>query len=78
LNQAARELMLMQSSDWQFLVTTGQAREYAIQRFSQHVERFRKLADSLEAGSANRVFADELWTIDNVFPDMDYRWFATG
>jgi 1,4-alpha-glucan branching enzyme len=75
LNQAGRELMLLQSSDWQFLVTTGQAREYAIQRFSQHVERFQKLTASLEAGSPARAYADELWEIDKIFPTMDYRWF---
>ena len=40
LNQAARELLLLESSDWPFLVTTGQAPEYAIQRFTTHVARF--------------------------------------
>ena len=48
LKQIAREALLLQSSDWQFLVTTGQARDYAIQRFNQHLERFTKLADSLD------------------------------
>ncbi len=76
LNQTARELLLLQASDWPFLVTTGQAREYAIQRFSQHVERFKKLADSLDAGRPNRELADELWELDKVFPDIDYKWFS--
>src|SRR5207244_2808393 len=31
LSQCARELLLLESSDWPFLVTTGQAREYAIE-----------------------------------------------
>jgi 1,4-alpha-glucan branching enzyme len=75
LNQAARELMLMQSSDWQFLVTTGQAREYAAGRFSQHVERFRRLAESLDIGQPNRALAEEFWKIDKVFPDIDYQWY---
>ena len=77
LNQAAREALLLESSDWPFLVTTGQAREYAIQRFSQHLERFNKLAASLEAGSPDVDLADELWETDKVFPDIDYRWFRT-
>ncbi len=76
LNQAARELLLLQSSDWPFLVTTGQAREYAIQRFSQHVERFEKLAASLENGTPDRALAEEYWELDKVFPDIDYRWFG--
>jgi 1,4-alpha-glucan branching enzyme len=76
LNQTARELLLLQSSDWPFLVTTGQAREYAIQRFSQHLERYGELADSLEAGNPDTERAGELWEMDKVFPDIDYRWWA--
>ena len=75
LNQAAREVLLMQSSDWPFLITTGQARNYAAQRFSQHVDRFRQLASSLEEGQPDRINAEIIWELDKVFPDMDYRWF---
>lgn len=75
LNQAAREVLLLQSSDWAFLITTGQAREYAIRRFQQHVERFNVLADSLEKKSPNTTLAAEFYKLDNVFPDMDYRAF---
>lgn len=75
LNQAAREVLLLQSSDWPFLVTTGQAREYAIQRFSQHVERFNRLATSLDEGQPDLDYAREMWNLDKVFPDIDYRWF---
>lgn len=77
LNQCARELLLLQSSDWTFLVTTGQAREYAIQRFSQHVQRFKKLADSLDAGTPNRTLAEEYYKLDNLFPDIDYQVFKS-
>ncbi len=75
LNQAARELLLFQSSDWQFLVTTGQAREYAIQRFNQHLERFNRLAAGLDAQAPDLDYAKELWERDKVFPDLDFRWF---
>ena len=77
LNQAARELLLLQSSDWPFLVTTGQAREYAIRRFTHHVERFEALAASLEVGAPDKALADELWEVDKIFPNIDYRWFAS-
>jgi len=77
LNQAARELLLLQSSDWQFLITTGQAKNYAIQRFSQHLERFNELADSVDDFQPARKRAEELWEIDKLFPDIDYRWFGT-
>jgi 1,4-alpha-glucan branching enzyme len=76
LNQAARELLLLESSDWPFLVTTGQAKEYAVQRFTGHVERFEKLIGSVEQGRPDRALADELWELDKVFPDIDYRWWA--
>ncbi len=75
LNQAARELLLLQSSDWPFLVTTGQAREYAIRRFTRHVERFEALAAGLETGQPDRRMADELYEVDKIYPDIDYRWF---
>ena len=78
LKQAARELLLLQGSDWPFLVTTGQAREYAIQRFSQHLERFTKLMDSLDKNQPNVDLADELYEMDKVFPNIDYRWFASA
>jgi 1,4-alpha-glucan branching enzyme len=77
LNQAARELLLLESSDWPFLVTTGQAKQYALDRFHSHLARFRQLADMAEAGITPqaRARAEELLELDKVFPDLDYRWF---
>jgi 1,4-alpha-glucan branching enzyme len=75
LDQAARELLLLQSSDWPFLVTTGQAREYAIQRFRQHVDRFEALLDSIEGGEPDGELAKTLWEKDKVFPEIDYAWY---
>jgi 1,4-alpha-glucan branching enzyme len=78
LNQCARELLLLESSDWPFLVTTGQAREYAVERFETHVDRFDRLASSCEhglPGPETRALAEELWELDKVFPTIDYRVF---
>lgn len=77
LNQAARELLLLESSDWPFLVTTGQAKQYATERFRNHLARFQQLADLLEAGTTAeaRGRAEELYELDKLFPDVDYRWF---
>ena len=79
LQQAARELLLLQSSDWPFLVSTGQAREYAIARFEQHVERFEQLAEAIETGAGPnaRALAADLYERDRLFPDVDYRQFRT-
>jgi 1,4-alpha-glucan branching enzyme len=75
LNQAARELLLLQSSDWPFLVTTGQAKEYAIQRFEQHVERFNALYEMLRKPDPVITLAEDFWEKDKIFPEMDYRWY---
>jgi 1,4-alpha-glucan branching enzyme len=76
LNQMARELLLLQSSDWPFLVSTGQAREYSIQRFRTHLDRFGQLAQALENGQAPTALASEFWTLDRLFEDVDYTWFG--
>jgi 1,4-alpha-glucan branching enzyme len=75
LNMAARELLLLQASDWPFLITTGQAREYAVERFKGHVDRFHQLLEAVEAGG-DADLVDRIWERDKVFPDIDYRWFA--
>lgn len=76
LDQAARELVLLQASDWPFLITTGQAKEYAISRFQQHVERFEALLSGVEHGAPDGGLAQDLWERDKVFPEIDYRWFS--
>lgn len=78
LNQAARELLLLESSDWPFLITTGQASVYASNRFQEHVSRFDRLvalAESGTIGNEGREICRELYEMDNVFPDIDYRNF---
>lgn len=79
LNQAARELLLLESSDWPFLISTGQAREYASGRFQQHLARFHHLASIADSGAftdVNRHFLAHAAELDNPFPSIDYRVFA--
>ena len=72
LTQAGRELLLLESSDWPFLVTTGQASEYATRRFNAHIKRFDRLTHLLDAGtaesSAGRHLRARLELLDNPFP----------
>jgi len=76
--QAVRELLLAQSSDWPFLVTTGQAADYAVERFRSHAHRFRR-AVALARGGDVAEDETELRSIehaDNPFPDAalaDYQ-----
>jgi 1,4-alpha-glucan branching enzyme len=79
LNQAARELVLLESSDWPFLISTGQAKEYASGRFQQHLARFNHLAaiaqrDMLQ--DADRRFLANVADLDNPFANIDYRVFG--
>ena len=75
--QAARELLLAQSSDWPFLVTTGQAVDYAIERFRSHAMRFRRAVDLALRGSAeDEVELRSLERADNPFGDASPVDFA--
>jgi len=79
LAQLARELVLLESSDWPFLVSTGQAAEYAIGRFQNHMARFNRLAQAVEAHQMDdetERFLRTCQKADNPFPDIDYRVFA--
>ncbi|MEB3221862.1 MAG: 1,4-alpha-glucan branching protein domain-containing protein [Candidatus Sericytochromatia bacterium] len=76
LRQAARELLLLEGSDWPFLVTTGQAKTYAIERFNEHVERFDALADALMAGTLTDELVAGFEAIDNLFPTIEPGLFA--
>ncbi len=67
--------MLLQSSDWPFLVTTGQAKDYAVERFTQHVERFNTIATMLETNTIDMSAVQAIESLDNPFANFDYHWF---
>jgi 1,4-alpha-glucan branching enzyme len=73
LDQAARELMLAQSSDWPFIMTTGTAVDYAKRRVRDHVARFTYLYEGLVAGKLDEEVVRDFEERDNLFPALDYR-----
>jgi 1,4-alpha-glucan branching enzyme len=74
LNQAARELLLAQSSDWAFIMKTGTTVEYAKRRTRDHVARFTYLYRALVGQVALEApIVAEFEGRDNIFPDVDYR-----
>jgi 1,4-alpha-glucan branching enzyme len=75
LTQLARELLLVQSSDWPFLITTGQATEYATKRFNEHYRRFHTLAEMIEKGNFDEAAIKQIEDIDNCFEKVDVSWF---
>ncbi len=49
LHQAAKELLLSQSSDWSFILKAGTTTELALNRINLHLKRFWNLIKALEA-----------------------------
>jgi 1,4-alpha-glucan branching enzyme len=76
-DHALRELLLLESSDWPFLLTTGQAQDYATERFRSHLHRVeRSLELALRGTAVDEVELRSLERADNPFPDADIRAFA--
>ncbi|HBF35593.1 TPA: DUF1957 domain-containing protein [Candidatus Sumerlaeota bacterium] len=76
LNQAAREILLAQSSDWAFIMKTGTMVEYAVKRTKDHLLSFRDLWRMLEDGTSNTDYLSKLESHSNLFPNIDYRVYA--
>jgi 1,4-alpha-glucan branching enzyme len=51
LDQTIRELLLLQSSDWNFIIKTGTSMKYAEGRIRSHTHRLRHLGHLVETGS---------------------------
>ena len=79
LKQIARELILMEGSDWPFLLYTEQAREYANQRFHHHHQRFLKLIwgakDFTDQNRINLQVLEEIESIDSCFQEINIDYF---
>ena len=76
LNQAARELLLAQSSDWAFIMSRGTFTKYAAQRTRSHLLAFNELRDGLLLGTVRAARLAQLEQQDNIFPKLDYRVYA--
>jgi 1,4-alpha-glucan branching enzyme len=74
IDQAARELLLAQSSDWAFIMKTGTMVEYAKKRTRDHIARFDYLYRALTGQTAlDERIVREFEERDNIFPELDYR-----
>lgn len=74
LNQLSRELLLGQSSDWAFLITTGTAIEYSERRTKEHIYNFMKLSSQIE--DADIHYLEWLEQKNSIFQSIDYRVYA--
>ncbi|WP_072870564.1 glycoside hydrolase family 57 protein [Desulfofundulus thermosubterraneus] len=77
LNQAARELLLAQSSDWAFIMSTGTMVDYAVRRTKSHLLNFLRLYDEIKGRHIDEGWLSWLERTNNIFPDIDYSWYRS-
>jgi 1,4-alpha-glucan branching enzyme len=71
LNQAARELLLAQASDWAFMINSGNMTDYATRRFKNHIERCHQLKAQIDNGAVDSESLQALESQDNIFPKIE-------
>ena len=75
LNQAAREVLLLQSSDWAFIMDTGAVAPYAHKRFKELTVRFTRLWDMIGRGAVDEKYLADCEGKDSIFQEIDFRVF---
>ncbi len=83
LRRAGRELLLLQASDWPFVIHSAAAADYGIGRFAGHATRFDRLcsiASELAAGQVvgpvRQTEVAEAAAHDTIFADVDLDWWS--
>ncbi|MHA1377036.1 MAG: 1,4-alpha-glucan branching protein domain-containing protein [Candidatus Helarchaeota archaeon] len=76
VTQIQRENLLLQSSDWQFLISTWSARDYAENRVAEHYNRIKRLVGILEnyentknLPPEHQKYLNDIWQNDDIFKD---------
>jgi 1,4-alpha-glucan branching enzyme len=73
LDQLIRELLLLQSSDWPFILKSGTATRYAEARIRSHVHRLRHLGHLVETDvivGTDSIWLDDLCQRDNFLAEL--------
>ena len=83
LKLLARELVLLESSDWQFLISTWSARDYAEMRFSNHHSDFKRIYELLEKTASGEILTESekeyihaVNERDRLFGHIEPKWWA--
>jgi 1,4-alpha-glucan branching enzyme len=76
LNQAAREVLLTEASDWPFIMRAGTAVPYAVRRVKDHVANVSHVYEALSRGAIGTEWLTRVERRHNLFPDLNYRIFA--
>lgn len=75
LNQAARELLLSQSSDWAFMLKNKTSPEYARSRVEENIKSFSNIYESLGGNYISTEWLTSLEKRHKLFPHINYRVF---
>ncbi|MGO4496880.1 1,4-alpha-glucan branching protein domain-containing protein [Paenibacillus sp. 2RAB27] len=78
LNQAARELMLAQSSDWTFILDADTVTSYATKRIETHLSQFHNLMNTVDNGGSDKELATLVHALERktpFLPELHYRLF---
>lgn len=81
--KALREFAVFAASDWQFLISTWSARDYAEERLQLHYDntsRALDIVEKLQSGEAitgnEREFVENELVTDGLFPGMVADWYS--
>jgi len=75
LNQAAREILLAQSSDWPALLYRQDSTEYARSRAENSLRNFTTIYEALGSNYISTEWLTKLERRHNIFPNINYRVF---
>ncbi|MGH2769901.1 MAG: 1,4-alpha-glucan branching protein domain-containing protein, partial [Actinomycetota bacterium] len=70
-DQALRELLLAQASDWAFMINAGSTAEYGARRTRTHLRRFYDLHDRIKHGEIDEEWLAEVENQDNLFARLE-------
>jgi len=73
LDQCIRELLLLQSSDWNFIIKTGTSTKYAEGRIRSHTHRLRRLGHLVQTGmiaGEDARWVDDICARDSFFAGL--------
>ncbi|MEN6547152.1 MAG: 1,4-alpha-glucan branching protein domain-containing protein [Armatimonadia bacterium] len=78
VSMAGRQLLLLQASDWPFLINNGTAIDYASQRLVHHHDDYKRVADMARRYGRGEYLTQEEWDWfgdlkdrERPFPDLD-------
>ncbi len=82
IKQASREVLLLESSDWQFLISTWSARDYAENRVCDHYEAFNRLYNMAKKYNNKEILDETDWIFlgdrkkkNVLFPEINLDWW---